>query len=126
MYCRLDRVYGDSSYVSFLQKNSHAPIQIILASLSDHSPIHTCCRIEDLRDSSVSKRTHSSFKLNSSLLEDPDNVEAINMVTDILNISNPFLDPIDLWNLKVETWKNLQQVIGKKLAMDKNQEESIW
>ena len=79
-----------------------------------------------MRNSSLSKRTHNSFKLNSSLLEDPNNVEAITMVTEILNICNPFLDPIDLWNLKVETWKNLLQVIGKKLAMDRNQEESLW
>ena len=78
-----------------------------------------------MRNSLVSKRTHSSLKLNSSLLEDLDNVEAITMVTEILNISKPLLDPIDLWNLKLETWKNLLQVIGKKFAMDMNQEE-LW
>ena len=53
-------------------------------------------------------------------------VEAIVMVSEILRISNPSLGPIDLWNLKVETWKILLQVIGKKLAMDRSQEESFW
>ena len=48
------------------------------------------------------------------------------MVTKIIRMGNPLLDPIEIWNLKVDTWKNLLQVIGKKLAMDRIQEESLW
>ncbi len=89
-------MYGGGSSVSFLQQNSHALVQVVLASLSDHSPIHTCYRIEDFRNSLVPKRTHSSFKRNSSLLKDHNNVEALVMVIEILRISNPLLDSIDL------------------------------
>ena len=120
VYCRLDRVYGDVSVVSFIQEDSHAPIQVVPASLSNHSPIHTCCRIEVNGNVQVFKRNHNSFKLNSMLLDDPNNVDAIVMVTKIIRIGNPLLDPIELWNLKVDTWKNLLQAIGKKLAMDRN------
>ena len=120
--CRLDRVYGDVSSVSFIPENNHAPVQVLPTSLSDHSPIHTCCRIEDNRSAEVTVRKYNPFKLNNALLEDPDNVEATIMVTKITRLGNPLLDAIELWNLKVETWKNLLQVIGEKVAMDRNKE----
>ena len=126
VYCRLDRVYGEVSSVSFKQDQYHAPVQVFPASLSDHSPIYTCCLFVGDRSKEERKRNENNFKLNISLLDDMDNLEAIQMVSDLTSMSNPLLNTIELWNLKVETWKNLCQVIGKKQAIDRNREENFW
>ena len=59
-------------------------------------------------------------------MDDTDNLEAIQMVSDLTSMCNPLLNAIELWNLKAKTWKNLCQVIGKKQAIDRNREETFW
>ena len=126
VHCRLDRVYGEVNSMSFKQDQYHAPEQFFPTSLSDHSPIYTCCLFVSDRSKEERKRNENTFKLNISLLDDIDNLEAIQMVSDLTSMSNPLLNAIELWNLKAKTWKNLCQVIGKKQATDRNREETFW
>ena len=88
VFRRLDRVYCKSSYFSFQSEEGHSPVIVLLAAMSDHSPISA--RILINKDENVSSENNRCkvFKLNTSLLMDLDNKEAIRIVTFLSKMCN--------------------------------------
>ena len=70
VYCRLDRIYCDSSFFSFQSKEGHSPITVSPAAMSDHSPISTRMLINKVDNVNRESNKGKKFKLNTSLLKD--------------------------------------------------------
>lgn len=92
--------------------------------MPDHSPISTRMLIN--KDDNVNRICNKGnfLKLNTSLLKDPNNKEAIGMVTFLSKLCNQFVRPVKQWCHLVESWKKTYQIIGKKVVKDKNEEEN--
>ena len=75
--------------------------------MSDHSPISARIMINMVDNVDTNNSKSRSFKLNTLLLKDSDNKEAIKMVTFLSKLCNQFVRPVDQWCQLVESWKKI-------------------
>ena len=87
----MDIIYCDSSFFSFQSEEGHSPITVSSFAMSDHSPISTKILINKVDNVDKDSSKIKSFKLNTSLLKDPNNKEAIRMVTFLSKFCNQFV-----------------------------------
>ena len=73
-------------FFSFQSEEGHSPIIVSLAAISDHSLISTKILINKVDNVNEESNKSRSFKLNTSLLKDSDNKEAIRMVTFLISL----------------------------------------
>ena len=71
--------------------------------MSDHSPISAKILINKVDNVDKDSSKIKSFKLNISLLKDPDNKEAIRMVNFLLKFCNQSVRPVKKWCHLVES-----------------------
>ena len=75
--------------------------------MSDHSPISSKILINKVDNFDKDSNKIKSFKLNTSLLKDPDNKEAIRMVTFLSKFCNQSVRHVKQWCHLVESWKKI-------------------
>ena len=81
-------MYCDSSFLSFQSEEGHSPITMSPSAMSDHSPIFAKILINKVDNVDKDSSKNNSFKLNTSLLKDPNNKEAIRMVNFLSKFCN--------------------------------------
>lgn len=62
--------------------------------------------------------------MNTSTLKDSDTKDAIKMVTQLSKMCAQLKRPIEQWDLLVDAWRKVYQIVGKKVARDRNKMEN--
>ena len=114
-------MYIEDQVFSLDIQNGHEPMCVTPSYMSDHHPTNDNIFLDNLLDRRKEKNT--SFKLNTSLLTNEDNDEAVKMMTNLCKLWNPNTQPRDKWNILVDSWRKIYHIIGKKHAIDRKEEE---
>lgn len=113
----------ESFFFSSEAEAGSAPMCVCPVSISDHYPIHMKVCMYSTIDNRGMRRYNGCFKLNTSLIKEEDNLEAIQMVTSLCKFCTPGLRPRVMWNFLVESWRAAFHIIDKKRAIDRRSEE---
>lgn len=121
IYSRLDRFYFNKNFFRVIRCQDGSVVRTTPYTLSDHHPIQATFSYFTLPSGNV--LPFNNFVLKSTLLDREEMVQPALIISQFNKYVNKCNSLIAECEQNIQNWKNLFQIVGKKLAKDARREE---